>query len=103
MIAVAARRIGSVTRRTIRSRPGGRGSSRSSISWTRIRAAASTIPRTAGTSLAAIGYHFRTTRALLDQALFEAMEDWGQELERAFTVDAGPDATLVRITGELTG
>ncbi|MBW4702613.1 MULTISPECIES: TetR/AcrR family transcriptional regulator [unclassified Micromonospora] len=47
----------------------------------------------AGTSLAAIGYHFRTTRALLDQALFEAMEEWGQELERAFTVDAGPDAT----------
>lgn len=47
----------------------------------------------AGTSLAAIGYHFRTTKALLNEALFEAMAEWGEELNRALAHDAGPDAT----------
>jgi AcrR family transcriptional regulator len=47
----------------------------------------------AGTSLAAIGYHFRTTRALLNEALFEAMAEWGAELDRALAHDAGRDAT----------
>ncbi|MFG3697304.1 TetR/AcrR family transcriptional regulator [Micromonospora sp. NPDC047620] len=51
------------------------------------------IAAASGTSLAAIGYHFRTTRALLDQALVEAMAEWGEELRRALAVDAGPDAT----------
>ncbi|MET7835561.1 helix-turn-helix domain-containing protein [Micromonospora sediminicola] len=46
----------------------------------------------AGTSLAAIGYHFRTTRALLDEALVGAMAEWGEELDRALARDAGPDA-----------
>ncbi|WP_446210890.1 TetR/AcrR family transcriptional regulator [Micromonospora sp. IBSANI012] len=46
----------------------------------------------AGTSLAAIGYHFRTTRALLDQALFEAMAEWGEELQRTLAVEVAPDA-----------
>ncbi|MFF5171789.1 TetR family transcriptional regulator [Micromonospora sp. NPDC000089] len=46
----------------------------------------------AGTSLAAIGYHFRTTRALLDEALAEAMKEWGEELERTLDLD-----------GDLTG
>ncbi|SBT49275.1 TetR/AcrR family transcriptional regulator [Micromonospora narathiwatensis] len=47
----------------------------------------------AGTSLAAIGYHFRTTKALLNEALIEAMAEWGEELGRALADDAGPDAT----------
>ena len=47
----------------------------------------------AGTSLAAIGYHFRTTRALLNEALVEAMAEWGEELQRALAEDAGPEAT----------
>ncbi|MET7969029.1 helix-turn-helix domain-containing protein [Micromonospora sp. NPDC005305] len=47
----------------------------------------------AGTSLAAIGYHFRTTKALLNEALVEAMAEWGDELARALAEDAGPDAT----------
>ncbi|SCG44727.1 TetR family transcriptional regulator [Micromonospora humi] len=46
----------------------------------------------AGTSLAAIGYHFRTTRALLDEALVGAMAEWGEELDRALAHDAGPAA-----------
>ncbi|MFC0033535.1 TetR/AcrR family transcriptional regulator [Micromonospora chaiyaphumensis] len=47
----------------------------------------------AGTSLAAIGYHFRTTKALLNEALVEALAEWGDELQRALAEDAGPDAT----------
>jgi AcrR family transcriptional regulator len=51
------------------------------------------IAAASGTSLAAIGYHFRTTKALLNEALFEAMAEWGEELQRALAVDAAPDAT----------
>ncbi|MFD2763485.1 TetR/AcrR family transcriptional regulator [Micromonospora eburnea] len=47
----------------------------------------------AGTSLAAIGYHFRTTKALLNEALIEAMAEWGEELGRALADDGAPDAT----------
>nr|BFE62317.1 TetR/AcrR family transcriptional regulator [Dactylosporangium thailandense] len=37
----------------------------------------------AGVSLAAINYHFRTTEALLNEALQRALEQWGDEMERA--------------------
>jgi AcrR family transcriptional regulator len=47
------------------------------------------IATTAGVSLAAINYHFRTTDALLDEALRRALDQWGDELERALT--GGPD------------
>ncbi|MEV0156031.1 TetR/AcrR family transcriptional regulator [Micromonospora sp. NPDC050686] len=50
------------------------------------------IAAASGTSLAAIGYHFRTTKALLDEALFEAMAEWGDELQRTLAVDVKPDA-----------
>ncbi|GAA4203886.1 TetR/AcrR family transcriptional regulator [Microbispora amethystogenes] len=46
------------------------------------------IATAAGTSLASIGYHFRSTKALLNAALVEAMEEWGQEIEQ--TLAAGP-------------
>ncbi|GAA4576448.1 TetR/AcrR family transcriptional regulator [Micromonospora coerulea] len=51
------------------------------------------ISAASGTSLAAIGYHFRTTKALLNEALIEAMAEWGEELHRTLTADTGPDAT----------
>ncbi|MGI5244246.1 TetR/AcrR family transcriptional regulator [Dactylosporangium sp. CA-139066] len=47
------------------------------------------IAAAAGVSLAAINYHFRTTDALLDEALRRALDEWGAELERALT--GGPD------------
>src|SRR5258706_8969433 len=47
------------------------------------------IATAAGVSLAAINYHFRTTDALLDEALRRALDEWGDELERALT--GGPD------------
>ncbi|WP_200213906.1 TetR/AcrR family transcriptional regulator [Micromonospora coerulea] len=51
------------------------------------------ISAASGTSLAAIGYHFRTTKALLNEALIEAMAEWGEELHRTLAADTGPDAT----------
>ncbi|GAA2353936.1 TetR/AcrR family transcriptional regulator [Dactylosporangium salmoneum] len=49
------------------------------------------ITTAAGVSLAAIGYHFKTTEALLNEALRLALDRWGEELERALT--GGPDLT----------
>ncbi|TKK84477.1 TetR/AcrR family transcriptional regulator [Herbidospora galbida] len=51
------------------------------------------IAEAAGTSLAAIGYHFRSTKALLNEALIEAMDDWGKEIERALATEAPPGTT----------
>lgn len=45
------------------------------------------IASAAGTSLAAIGYHYRSTEALLNAALVEAMGDWGDELARTLATD----------------
>ncbi|MFG2037217.1 TetR/AcrR family transcriptional regulator [Dactylosporangium sp. NPDC048998] len=43
------------------------------------------IAAAAGVSLAAINYHFRTTEALLNEALRRALDQWSDELERALT------------------
>ena len=42
------------------------------------------IATASGVSLAAIGYHFGSKDALMNEAMFQAMGDWGDELERAF-------------------
>lgn len=47
------------------------------------RTTARDIAAAAGTSLASIGYHFRSTEALLNAALFEVIGEWGDELQRA--------------------
>ena len=58
------------------------------------RTTARDIATAAGVSLAAIGYHYRTTEALLNAALFQVMQDWGDEMARALADDdlahAGP-------------
>jgi AcrR family transcriptional regulator len=41
------------------------------------------IASTAGVSMAAIGYHFGSREALLNAALFQAMDEWGAELAEA--------------------
>jgi AcrR family transcriptional regulator len=56
------------------------------------RTTARDVAAAAGVSLAAIGYHFGTTEALLSAALIEAVKEWGDELERALTDDG--DETL---------
>lgn len=52
------------------------------------------IAAAAGVSLAAIGYHFRSTEALLNAALFDAMEDWGKEIARV-AAEADPNAPVL--------
>jgi AcrR family transcriptional regulator len=50
------------------------------------------IAAASGTSLASIGYHFRSTSALLGEALFQVIEEWGEEVDRALAVDTDPEA-----------
>jgi AcrR family transcriptional regulator len=58
------------------------------------RTTARDIATAAGTSLAAIGYHYRSTEALLNAAMFQVMQDWGDEMAGALAdddlADAGP-------------
>lgn len=46
-----------------------------------------------GVSMAAIGYHFGSKEALLNEALAQANREWGVELERVLTDAARPEAT----------
>jgi AcrR family transcriptional regulator len=56
------------------------------------RTSARDIAAAAGTSLAAIGYHFGSKDALLNAAVVEASQEWGEELERALSGDIDPDS-----------
>jgi AcrR family transcriptional regulator len=56
------------------------------------RTTARDIAAAAGTSLAAIGYHFRSTEALLNAAMLEALGEWGDELGRALAAEVDPAA-----------
>ncbi|WUH99872.1 TetR/AcrR family transcriptional regulator [Spirillospora sp. NBC_00431] len=61
------------------------------------RTTARDVTDAAGTSLAAIGYHFGSTEALLNAALHQAMEEWGERLERAIGDVTGlPSSPLQR-------
>ncbi|GAA3793316.1 TetR/AcrR family transcriptional regulator [Sphaerisporangium flaviroseum] len=44
-------------------------------------------------SLAAIGYHYGSKEALLNAALYQALEEWGEDLGRILEVEGAPDAT----------
>ncbi len=57
------------------------------------RTTARDISAAAGTSLAAIGYHFKSTEALLNAALLQTCEEWGEEIQRALSAEAEPEAT----------
>jgi AcrR family transcriptional regulator len=52
------------------------------------RTTARDIVAASGTNLASIGYHFGTKEALLTAAMIEAIDEWGEELERALITDA---------------
>ena len=41
-----------------------------------------------GTNLASIGYHFGSKEALLNAAMIEAIDEWGEELKGALITDA---------------
>ncbi len=46
-----------------------------------------------GVSMAAIGYHYGSREALLNEALIQALDEWGAQIQRAMAADADPDAT----------
>jgi AcrR family transcriptional regulator len=46
-----------------------------------------------GVSLAAIGYHFGSKEALMNQAVYESVGEWADELQRAMAADATPGAS----------
>ena len=49
-----------------------------------------------GVSMAAIGYHFGSKEALLNEALAQANREWGDELERTLRDAAEPNATALQ-------
>jgi len=57
------------------------------------RTTARDIATAAGTSLAAIGYHFGSKDALLNEARIQAIAEWYDELGRALAAGSEPDAT----------
>ena len=51
------------------------------------RTTARDIAAASGVSLAAIGYHFGSKEALMNQAVYESVGEWAEEVERALNVD----------------
>lgn len=56
-----------------------------------LRTTARDIATTSGVSLAAIGYHFGSKEALLNTAMMEATQEWGDQLERALATAVDPE------------
>ncbi|NRQ31518.1 TetR/AcrR family transcriptional regulator [Nonomuraea sp. NN258] len=56
------------------------------------RTTARDIANASGVSLAAIGYHFRSKEALMNEALFQAMQEWGDELAAMLAAEVEPGA-----------
>lgn len=52
------------------------------------RTTARDIAAASGVSLAAIGYHFGSVEALLNTAMIEAIDEWGQEIGRTLAANA---------------
>ncbi|GAB3942216.1 TetR/AcrR family transcriptional regulator [Kribbella albertanoniae] len=59
------------------------------------RTTARDIASAAGVSLAAIGYHFGSKEALLNEAMREALDEWGADVGRALA-PAGPTSGYER-------
>ncbi len=59
------------------------------------RTTARDIASAAGVSLAAIGYHFGSKEALLNAALYEAIEEWGEGIQRGFAAEIDAGAPLL--------
>src|SRR5579864_9371285 len=54
------------------------------------------IASASGVSLAAIGYHFGSKDALMNQAVYELIGEWGDELERALTAEGASDGDMLQ-------
>jgi AcrR family transcriptional regulator len=51
------------------------------------------IAAASGVSLAAIGYHFGSKEALMNEAVYDSVGEWATELERAMEADERPAAS----------
>ncbi len=60
------------------------------------RTTARDIAAASGVSLAAIGYHFGSKDALMNQAVYESVGDWAEEVERALAAEGALDAEPLR-------
>ncbi len=60
------------------------------------RTTARDIAAASGVSLAAIGYHFGSKDALMNQAVYESVGEWAQEVERALAAGGALDAQPLR-------
>ncbi|WP_326699336.1 TetR/AcrR family transcriptional regulator [Streptomyces sp. NBC_01754] len=58
------------------------------------RTTARDLVRASGVSLAAIGYHFGTKEALLNEALIQASQQWGDELERVLATNEVDETSM---------
>jgi AcrR family transcriptional regulator len=56
-----------------------------------------------GTNLASIGYHFGSKEALLTQAMLEALDEWGAELERVLSAADAEAGSLEQLEAMWTG
>lgn len=56
------------------------------------RTTARDIAAASGVSLAAIGYHFGSKEALMNEAIYEFVGEWGEEVERALSAEGALDA-----------
>jgi len=65
------------------------------------RTTARDIATASGVSLAAIGYHFGSKDALMNQALFEAIGEWGDELRAVLDTEISPDASTLERFGTI--
>ncbi|MDF3293309.1 TetR/AcrR family transcriptional regulator [Streptomyces silvisoli] len=59
------------------------------------RITARDIVAASGTNLASIGYHYGSKEALLNAALMQTVEEWGEELRTALAAEIAPDTTPV--------
>jgi len=60
------------------------------------RTTARDIAAASGVSLAAIGYHFGSKDALMNQAIYEFVGEWGEEVERALGAEGALDAERLK-------
>ena len=60
------------------------------------RTTARDIVAASGTNLASIGYHYGSTEALLNAAMIQAIEEWGEEIERALAADSDRQAAPIK-------
>jgi AcrR family transcriptional regulator len=73
------------------------GAKRCLLSKGYVRTTARDIVAESGTNLASIGYHYGSKEALMNQAFFAAIEEWGDELEETMKGrEVSPDADFLQ-------